>query len=91
MSQRRRPLGRPHRLVDRQPLDARHRRRPARASRPVDQEDRPDQVVGGEPVLPHQAARPIRLAVAARAMRQGKRGRSLRATGRGKGVSFGMI
>ena len=34
---------------------------------PVDQEQRPDQVVGGEHVLAHHAAAPIRPAVAARA------------------------
>ena len=42
-------------------------RRPARASSAVDQEQRPDQVVGGEHMLAHQAPRPFGLAVAARA------------------------
>jgi hypothetical protein len=33
----------------------------------VDDEQGPDQVIGGQDIFPHQAARPFRLAVAARA------------------------
>ena len=60
-------LGVAHGLVDRQPLDAGHGGdRHARLG-PVDQKQRPDQVVGGEHVLAHHAPRPVGLAVAARA------------------------
>jgi hypothetical protein len=41
----------------------------------VDHEQRPDQVVRGEHVFPHQPARPFRLAVAARPDRQIEAGR----------------
>ena len=55
-----------HGLVDREPLDARHRGDRRARARAVDQEQRPDQVVGGEHVLAHQPPRPFGLAVAAR-------------------------
>ena len=61
------PLGVPHRLIDREPLDARHRRHRDARLRPVDQEQRPDQIVRGQDVLAHHAPRPLGLPVAARA------------------------
>ena len=61
-----RAFGVAHRLVDRKPLDARHGGDRRARSRPIDQEQRPDQVVGGEHVLAHQPPRPFGLAVAAR-------------------------
>ena len=53
-----------HRLIDREPLDARHRGDRHARIRAVDDEQRPDQVVGGEHVLAHHAPRPFGLAVA---------------------------
>ena len=58
-------LGRPHRLLDREPLDARHRG--DRRAGVVGHEQRPDQVVHRQHVLAQQAPRPFGLAVAARA------------------------
>ena len=60
-------LGFAHRLIDRKPFDARHGVDRHARTRPIDQEQRPDQVVGGERVLADQPPRPFGLAVAARA------------------------
>ena len=65
-----RPLGRAHGFVDREALDVGHggdRRADLCA---IDQEQRPDQVVGGEHMLAHHAPRPFGAAVAARADRE---------------------
>ena len=48
----------------------------------LDDEERPDQVVDRQHVLAHEAARPVRLAVAARALAQSER-RSARALASG--------
>ena len=74
-----RALGVAHRLVDGEPLHARHRGDRRARIVAVDHEQRPDQIVRGQHVFPHQPARPFRLAVAARADheiegRGGKRG-----------------
>jgi hypothetical protein len=58
-------FGLAHGLVDRQPLDSWHGIDRHALVGTVDQEQRPDQIVGGQHVLAHQAARPFRLAVAA--------------------------
>ena len=60
-------FGLAHRLVDGQPLDAGHRRHRRPRIVPVHDEQRPDQVVGGELVLAHHAAHPFAAPVAARA------------------------
>ncbi len=65
---------RAHRLVDGQPLDAGHRRHRDALALALDEEERPDQVVGGDDVLAHQAPLPFRAAVAARAMDEAERG-----------------
>ena len=65
-----RALGVAHRLVDAEPVDAGHRGDAVALVVAVDHEQRPDQVVGGQDVFPHQPARPFGLAVAARADRQ---------------------
>ena len=70
MLQLHRALGVAHRLVDAEPVDARHRGDAGALVVAVDHEQRPDQIVGGENVFPHQPARPFRLAVAAGADRQ---------------------
>ena len=59
-----------HRLVNRQALDARHGGDFLPYILAIDDEDRPDQIVGREHILAHQAARPFRAAVAARPVRQ---------------------
>ena len=81
-----RALGLAHRLVDRQPLDAGHRGDRHARVRAVDDEQRPDQVVGGEHVLAHHAARPVGAAVAARAGGQVER-RRRRAPGASTGTT----
>ena len=68
--QLRRALCRAHRLVNRKPLDAGHRGDRQAGLAAVDDEQRPDQVVGGEHVFAHQPPRPFGPAVAARADRQ---------------------
>ena len=60
-------FGLAHRLVDRQPLDAGHRGHWRARVVAVHDEQRPDQVVGGELVLAHHAARPFAAPVAAQA------------------------
>ena len=62
-----RPFGVPHRLIDRKPLDARHRGNRDPRFGPVNQEQRPDQIVGGQEILAHQPPRPLGFSVAARA------------------------
>ena len=64
-AERGRALGVAHGLVDREPLDARHRRHRHARLRSIDQEQRPDQVVESEHGLGHQPARPVGLAIAA--------------------------
>ena len=59
-------LGLAHCLIDRKPLDTRHGWHRGAHPRSVDQEERPDQIVGGQYVLAHEPASPFRLAVAAR-------------------------
>jgi hypothetical protein len=72
-----------HRLVDAEALDAGHRGDGRALVVAVDHEQRPDQIIRGENILPHQPARPLRLAVAARAHDQikgrGQRGVAPRA------------
>ena len=58
------------RLVDGEPLDAGHRGHLVAALVAVDEENRPDQIVGRQNVFTRQATRPLGLAVAARAMDQ---------------------
>ena len=65
-----RPFGVAHRLIDRQPLDARHGGDRDPRLGPIDEEQRPDQIVGGQDILAHQPPRPLRFAVAARAGRE---------------------
>ena len=60
-----RALGLAHRLVDAEPLDARHCRNGHAGLLALDQEQRPDEVVGGQHLLADQPPRPFRLAVAA--------------------------
>ena len=81
-----RALGVAHRLVDAEPLDAGHRGDRRALVVAVDHEQRPDQIVRGQDVFPHQPARPFRLAVAARADRQIER-QGRRARLRARGVS----
>ena len=69
-----RALGVAHRLVDAEPLDAGHRGDGGALVVAVDHEQRPDQIVRGQDVFPHQPARPFGLAVAARPNRQVERG-----------------
>ena len=66
----RRAFGRAHRFVDRKPVDAGHRVHRRAHLGAVDQEQRPDQVVGGEHVFAHHAARPLGAAIAPRPDRQ---------------------
>ena len=65
-----RPLGFANRLVDAEPVDARHRSDRNALFLAVDQEERPDEVGGRQDVFRNQPPRPFRLAVAARALRQ---------------------
>jgi hypothetical protein len=65
-----RALGVAHRLIDAEPLDAGHRGHAGALVVAVDHEQRPDQIIRGQDVFPHQPARPFRLAVAARAHHQ---------------------
>ena len=58
-------LGLPHRLIDAEPIDARHRRDRSAHPLALDQEQGPDEIVGRQHPLADQAARPLRLAVAA--------------------------
>ena len=69
-----RPFGVAHRLIDGEPVDAGHRGDGRARVVAVDHEQRPDQVVGGQHVFPHQPPRPFRLAVAPRADREVQRG-----------------
>jgi len=61
-------LGLSHGLVDREPLDARHRVDRHARLRSFGEEQRPNQIMRGHGVLTHEAPRPLRLAVAARAL-----------------------
>jgi len=65
-----RPLGIAHRLIDAEPVDAGHRSNACALVVAIDHEQRPDQVVGGKNVFPHQPARPFGFPVAARANHQ---------------------
>ena len=65
-----RALGLAHRLIDAEPLHAGHRGHGRALVVAVDHEQRPDQIVRGEDIFPHQPARPFRLAIAARANHQ---------------------
>ena len=78
-------LGLAHRLIDREPLDARHRGDRLARVRALDDEQRPDQVVGGEHVLAHHAPRPFGLAVAPHAGGEIERGCARRALRPGEG------
>ena len=69
-----------HGLVDRQPLDIRHRRDRGARILSVHDEQRPDQVVGSDLVLAHHAARPLVAAVTAHAHGEVER-RALRLDG----------
>ena len=59
-----------HGFLDRQPVDTRHGRNRRSPGLPVDNEDRPDQVGGGQFVLAHHAAQPLGLPQPARPVRQ---------------------
>src|SRR6516165_4385998 len=61
-------LGLSHGFVNREALDARHRLGRSARLRSFGEEQRPDQVMRAQGVLAHQAPRPLRLAVAARAL-----------------------
>ena len=63
-----RPLGLAHRLIDVQPVDARHGGDRNAALVALDQEQRPDEVARRQHMLGDQPARPVRLAIAAWAM-----------------------
>ena len=63
-----RPPGLAHRLIDAEPVDARHRGDRNALLLAIDEEERPDQVVRGQHVFRDQPPRPFRLAVAARAL-----------------------
>ena len=62
-----RPLGLAHGLVDRKPLDPGHGGHRNPGLLPVHDEQRPDQVIGGEDVFPHHPPRPFAAAVTAQA------------------------
>ena len=68
--ERDRPPGLAHRLVDAEPVDARHRRDRNAPLLAVDEKERPDEVARRQHVLRDQPPRPFRLAVAARALRE---------------------
>ncbi len=70
----RRALRRARDLVDREPLDARHRGDRLTRLVAVHDEERPDQVVGREHVLAHHPPRPVGAAVAPHADGQVERG-----------------
>src|SRR5262249_54206335 len=61
-------LGLSHGFVNREALDARHRVDRRARLRSFGEEQRPDQIMRAQGVLAHQAPRPLRLAVAARAL-----------------------
>ena len=61
-------LGLSHGLIDRETLDARHRVDRHARLRSFGEEQRPNQIMRGQCVLAHEAPRPLRLAVAARAL-----------------------
>ena len=65
-----------HGLVDREPLYSGHRGHRSADLMAIDQEQRPDQVVGGEHVLAHEPPRPIGAAVAPRADRPDRAARA---------------
>src|SRR5215468_3206710 len=61
-------LGLAHGLVDRETLDARHRVDRHARLRSFGEEQRPNQIMRAQGMLAHEAPRPLRLAVAARAL-----------------------
>ena len=63
-----RPLGLADRLIDAEPVHARHRRDRNAALVALDEKERPDEVARRQHMLRHQPARPFRLAIAARAV-----------------------
>ncbi len=67
-------LGVAHRLIDTEPVDARHRSDACALVVAIDHEQRPDQVIRGENVFPNQPARPFGFPIAARANHQIERG-----------------
>ena len=88
----RRPFGVAHGLVDRNPLHPRHRADRDALPLAVDDEQRPDQVVGGEHVLPHHAPRPFGFAVAAVACGEVERRRAPSRRSRlGRGKTDGRL
>jgi hypothetical protein len=70
-----RALGVAHRLIHGEAVDAGHRGHRRARVVAIDHEHRPDQIIRGQHVFPHQPPRPFRLAVAAGADGQVKRGR----------------
>ena len=72
-----RPLGLAHRLVDAEPLHAGHRRDGNARPLALDQEQRPDQIVGRQHAFADQPPGPFRLAVAAWAVGDFEAGREI--------------
>ena len=70
MSRFRRPFGVAHGLVDRNALDPRHGGDRHALALAIDQEQRPDQVVGGQHMLAHHPADPFGPTVASRPHRE---------------------
>ena len=84
-----RPLGLPHRLVDAEPVDARHRGDGNAPLLAFDEEERPDEVVRRQHMLLRRAAAPIRPCGCGAA---GGRGRGGRMRGRcGTACSWGEV